>query len=211
MTDFNLIRKVYGNFLQMMEDRDCLVMGLHTLPLRDDHIKDELSKPMILMNRFCLKENPTVEGISFFTNKIKYDKSFSDSLLIIGTAFNVRHIVVINLTPSNSKYDDIIERYANQGVKVEIFDYSEFLVGISNLHFDNKYKKCTSEEKQEITLIYGQGAKLLIMKNRDRVAKWLGAKKGDLIQVETPSNALPWVEENGKKVTLYDLLYYYVI
>lgn len=209
--DYGIIRKCYNNFLQMMEDRGCIVIGLHFLPLSDDHITEELQKPMVLVNRFCLKENPTVEGLSFWTLGVKYDKTFSDSLVWITSSFNVRHLIIVNLSPSNSKYDEITEKYLLQAIDLEVFDYTEFLVGIHGLFYDNKYAKCDQKEKLEVTMAYGQGVKLPLMKVKTRVPRWLGAKKGDVIRVETPSMATPWVEENGKKLTLYDLSYYYVV
>jgi DNA-directed RNA polymerase I, II, and III subunit RPABC1 len=98
-------------------------------------------------------------------------------------------------------------------IVVETFSEQEVQVNITEHEYVPKHRICTPAEKEVIMKGYciTRKEQLQQIRTTDSVARYYGMVPGMLIEIDRPSETMPEINIDGKKVTLMDLSYRIVV
>lgn len=129
---------------------------------------------------------------------------------------NHKHAIVIHSRKITSSVVSSIKALRVQSIYVEVFTEKEVQINVTH-HVDvPRHILCSNAKRDEILEKYSVSREQLpkIVVNGlypDAVAKYLGARKGQLVKIIRPAEAVGDVVLKGKKVELVDVTYRIVV
>lgn len=208
--DYN---KIYENFDRMMVDRGYTRLGgAFSRPLVDG----KFDPKVLIEYRNDTKSDPV---LCWFITDVKVDKKFLENIPLICIHYNIKNFIIVLLNRESISDKKIFEIHEyckifnliQDGlfINCEIFNYDFFVINMDRYSSNNQtFRIATEQEKEGLLKAYGKQANFHQMAQNDRIARWFGAKPGDIIIEEFPSINLPYYIENGKRINNYDINIY---
>lgn len=208
--DYN---RIYENFDRMMVDRGYTRLGG---PFSSPLVDGKFDPKVLIEYRNDAKSDPV---LCWFITDVKVDKKFLENIPLICIHYNIKNFIIVLLNRESISDKKIFEIHEyckifnliQDGlfINCEIFNYDFFVINMDRYSSNNQtFRIATEQEKEGLLKAYGKQANFHQMAQNDRIARWFGAKPGDIIIEEFPSINLPYYIENGKRINNYDINIY---
>ena len=166
---------VVGGAVSDEEDSQQFKEELLNKTFRHTETEDEL------VLYFLPEKKPNVSAIRAAAKRLA-DQRGVDSL---GPRFQAIFVIKEKLSSASQK---VVDTFPKKNIFIEFFEEDELLINISKHKLVPKHVKLSGEEKEEVLRRYRVTEdKMLLIRTKDPMARYLGLRKGDMVRIERPS------------------------